>query len=107
VTDVQDQQAVIAWKTLFGEEFEDIPDPNKPENTAFINAKKKENIERFKRFANGSGRVMFEQWQRELRSGMFELLNTDIECNCVLSMQLYKLQYLLRLIVKAQNIINK
>jgi len=107
VTEVTDQEGYIAWKTLFGEEFENIPDPNKPENTAYINAMKKANVDKFKKFANGAGKVMFEQWQRELRYGVHELLTTPIDCNCIMSLQLYKLQYLLRLIVKAQNIINK
>jgi len=105
---IQDQQALIAWKTLFGEEFEDIPDPNKPENVPLINAMRKANIEKFKRFAGGTGKVLFEQWQKELRSGVFELLlNADNKCMCPVGIQVYKLQYLLRLIVKAQNIINK
>jgi len=98
----------IAWKILFNEDPETIPDPNKPENVPHIEAVRKEKIQKFKRFAMGPGKPLFEQWQNEIRVGMFNLLIYPdcSKCNCVISNMLDKLQYLLKLITKAQQVVN-
>ncbi len=92
---------------MFGEDPEDIPDPNKPENIPYINALKKQRVDSFKRFAEGQGKVLFEQWQMELRTGLHNVLTGDDgkQCTCPLSFKMGQLRYLLKLICNAQEIL--
>lgn len=96
---------VIAWKTLFGEDYEDIPDPNKPENSAYINAKAKEYNERFKQFVEGSGSILFDKWQSRVRAGIFNIMTGKVpHCECSLSREVEQLQFLFKLLAEAQAI---
>lgn len=98
----------VAWKVLFGEDYEDIPDPNKPENSAYINAKRKENIEKFKRFVEGPGSVIFEKWQSRVRVGIFNIMTRDHSgCTCGLTYEVDRLQFLFKLLAEAQAITEK
>lgn len=91
---------------MFGEDYEDIPDPNRPENVPHIKAVKQQKIDAFKRFAEGPGKVLFEQWQNDLRIGMFDLMTSDPSgCTCGMTYKLNNLQYLLKLICKAQAVL--
>ncbi len=93
---------IIAWKTLFGEDFEDMPDPNKPENVAYYKAKQKEKAEKLTRFFKGPGNILFEKWQARVRSGMFSLMTQSIpHCECNLSKEIRELQYLVKLLAES------
>lgn len=106
--DKSQMMGAIAWKTLFGEGYEDIPDPNQPENVPRIKAIRQQKIDAFRKFADGPGKVLFEQWQNELRVGMFDLVVNDADpCNCKLSVKTKQLQYLLKLICKAQAVLDE
>jgi hypothetical protein len=105
-----DNLGAIAWKVLFGDEFEDMPDINKPENTAYVNAVQKAKKEDFKRFTEGYGRVFFDQLKLDVQKGMFELLTKDTTCgdgNCLISKKIEEMQYTLKLISKAMSVIKE
>ena len=74
----------IAWEILYGDVPEKLPDINKPENTALINAKKKERSEKLRRFVEGAGAPLIERWTEQIRSDNLALLlnPTSDECNC-------------------------
>lgn len=95
--------ATIAWMTLFGEAFEEIPDPNKPENVAYHGAKKKEASEKLKRFFEGPGSILFERWQSRVRSGIFSVMTQNIpSCDCQLTREIKEMQYIFKLLAEAQ-----
>ncbi len=95
--------ANVAWRVLFGEDIEDIPDINKPENSAYVNAKRKEHDEKFKQFVEGPGNILFEKWQSRVRSGVFNIMNPGNvpECNCALATEVKGLQFLFQLLSEA------
>lgn len=104
-----DKLGTIAWKALFGDDLETLPDINKPEMTATVNAMNKAKKEKFKQFAEGYGKVFFDQLQNDIRMGMFDLLTKDTTCDdgsCVTTKKVEQMQYTLKLIAKAFNIIS-
>jgi len=98
----------IVWKTLFNEEQERLPDPNKPENTARINAEMKAKARRFKAFVEGPGKPFFEEIQNNIRWGMYSMLIADsIQCGCPFCYTRNKLQWQTKLLAKAFNVIKE
>ena len=98
--------STVAWFVLFGEQPEKIPDINKPENSAYLNARQKEHAEKFRRFVEGDGSPLFEKWQNRVRSGIFDIMNpgNTPECNCGLSTQVREFQFLFKLLAEAYTI---
>ena len=107
--DSMDKKSVTAWKMLFGEDFEELPDINKPENSARVNAEIRKKVQQFKQFAEGVGKPLFDQLQTDLRSGLFTLMISShkCDCNCNLSILTRELQGILKLIAKANEVISK
>ena len=107
-TPYNDRSETEAIKTLFGEDVEHIPDPNKPENVPVIKALKKQQIDSLKLFIEGPGKVLFQDWQNELRADMFKILIEEpTDCGCVLCSKRNQMQYLLKLIVKAHSLLEE
>ena len=69
-----DKLQSIVWKALFNEDLPDMPDPNKAENEPYYRAKQQTEIDSLKRFVEGHGKILFDQWQAEIRAGMFHIL---------------------------------
>jgi hypothetical protein len=99
----------IAWKIIFNEDFEKIPDPNRPENIPLIAARKRERAESLERLISGTGRVLFEQWRGKLKSGLLSLLVSPDEnaCHCSSCMQLRKLRMIFELWLEAQRVLEE
>lgn len=74
----------LAWKIMFGEEPEHIPDQNKPENQAWFNAQKARRHKDFHILFSGPGRPLMELWQKQLRNMMMDIITIpDTElCTC-------------------------
>lgn len=99
----------IAWKILFDEEYEKVPDPNRPENLPLISAKKRERAESLERLITGTGRVLFEQWRGKLKRGLLALLVTpdDGACHCPACVSLRKLRMIFELWMEAQRVLEE
>jgi hypothetical protein len=105
---LQEKLSIIAWKILFGDAFDRTLDPNDPVNVPVIKAKQRQQVEKFKAFMHGPGKVLFDQWQTELRGKMFGLLSReDTDCLCRACGELAEMRYLLKLIAKAQFVLEK
>jgi hypothetical protein len=99
----------IAWKIIFGEDYERIPDPNKPENIPYFTAQKRERQESLERLISGPGRVLFEQWRDKLKSGLLSVLVSpdDNTCHCSACMQLRRLRMIFELWLEAQRVLEE
>jgi hypothetical protein len=101
------QLNVTVWKLLFGEDFPDIPDPNLPENVPHYKAKLKQKREQFKTFAEGVGKPLFEQWQGEMRAGLFTLITKEDMLDNEVIRLLDKIRDRAKMMAKAQSLINE
>jgi hypothetical protein len=99
--------SLLAWKIVFNEEPEQIPDPNRPENLPYILAKKRERIESLERFISGTGRVLFEQWRVKIKKGLLALLVSpdDGACHCSSCILLRQLRMIFELLLEAQRVL--
>jgi hypothetical protein len=97
----------MAWEILFNEKYENIPDPNKPENIPFFAARKRERAESLDRLLSGAGKVLFEQWRGKLKRGTLSLLVApdDNTCHCSNCMELRKLRMIFELWMEAQRVL--
>lgn len=97
----------IAWKIVFGEDYEQMPDPNRPENIPLILAKKRERAESIERLMTGTGRVLFEQWRGKIKRGLLALLVApdDGTCHCSACILLRQLKMIFELWLEAQRVL--
>lgn len=98
----------LAWELLFGEKYESIPDPNKPENSAYINAIQQQRTDSIRHFAMGTGKVLYDEWKKKIRSEMLALLTVPKSglCNCVPCMILREIRPRLELIIEAEELLS-
>ena len=98
----------IAWELLFQDKYDEILDPNKPENTARSNAERKKKTDEFRKFAEGSGKLLYDTWKQDIRTKVLQLLaNPKVdECNCHICSSVRGLRYILHLCISAERIIN-
>jgi len=94
----------IVWELLYGEEFDRIPDPNKPENTAHLSAMAKAEREKMRVFVEGSGKVLFDRWKNQIRTQMAGLVSGRFEenCNCATCWEVRKIKNIFELVLEAQ-----
>ena len=102
---MEEQSAVaLAWKILYDEELETIPDPNKPENVPYLKAKKKQRANAFKALMSGSGKILFEEWKEKVRRINLALLFIPKEnlCNCPACQLIREVRSILELWIEAE-----
>ena len=99
----------LAWLLLYDEELEEIPDPNKPENVAYINAKRKEKKEAFKQLMEGSGKVLFREWKKRIKNNNLAMLFIPANqlCDCAACMIIRDIQGMFKLWLEAETIITE
>jgi len=99
----------LVWELLFGERFEHTPDPNKPENSAYITAMRRQRAEGIRHFAVGAGKPLFDEWKKKVRENTLALLSVPKAalCNCAACLILREIRPRLELIVEAEMLINK
>lgn len=97
----------LAWKILYKEEREEVPDPNRPENTAYFNAKRKERREAISRFVTGQGKILYEQWMKQIKGLNLALLVTPDQalCKCPACVTIAQIKARLELILEAELIL--
>ena len=99
----------LAWEVLFGEKYETVPDPNKPENVSYYNAKKRERNEKLRLFCTGQGKVIYDEWKKKIRAETLALLTipkTSL-CNCMTCLILREIRPRLELILEAEDILKR
>ena len=99
----------LAWKLVFNEEYEEIPDPNKPENTAYFNARQQERKDSIKRFLNGSGKVLYDRWNNDIKKETMSLLFMPKEkyCTCAACLILRDLRSKVEMVLEAEKILHE
>jgi hypothetical protein len=98
----------IAWEILFNEELETIPDPNKPENSAHINAVVRENRDKLKKFMNGAGKVLMDRWRDEIkRQTLGIIVAPEEDCNCATCRMVRMIKAKFELILEAEKILRE
>ena len=97
----------IVYKILFNDEKERLPDPNKPENIPRIKAMQASRNEKFKRFWEGEGSILFERWQDKIRDNVFALLVDEPDCSCKACNKIRETTVLLKMLSEAQIILGK
>jgi len=97
-------EGVLGWKILFGDEYEPMPDPNLPENTAFLNALKKKRKEQFRNLREGPGRVLFEDWGNRIKVTMLAamLAPEGKLCVCEICQRIKSVQSLLTAMIEME-----
>ncbi len=97
----------LAWELLFNEKYESVPDPNKPENSSYINAMRKQRAESIRLFAMGNGKVLYDEWIRKVRAETIALLTVPKTslCNCIACMVLREIRPRLEMILEAESIL--
>lgn len=101
----------LAWLILYGEEFENIPDPNKPENQAHFAAKRQLRADQFKALMKGPGKVLFDQWSDDIKK-LNIMLITDGRIGgcgsvCPMVVMLSEIKSKLKLWLEAESIVNE
>lgn len=99
----------IAWEILFQDKYDEILNPNKPENTARANAEDKKKTADFRRFVEGQGKILFDTWKKDIREKVLLLLSNPKvdECNCTICSSVREIRYVLHLCISAEQIINQ
>ncbi len=98
----------IVYKLLYNDVPKKIPNPNLPENVPRLNALRREQVEKTKRFWDGKGAVLFDRWQEKIKANMFELLvNPDDGCTCPSCNKLRELSNIVKLLSEAQLILDQ
>ena len=98
-----------AWQILYNEDPEFEPDPNKPENVAFYNAKKKERRDAIVVLMRGPGKVLFEMWHKKIKTMNIQALDTarNATCNCETVQLLRQMDSMFQLWLEAEMIMNE
>ena len=99
----QDTLGAIVWSVMFGEDVEKLPDPNKPENSARINAMRHAKQEAFKSYFNGPGKPLFDEMRTKIRAMMFDLaVGAEDGCQCKTCSRLRELRFLVKMLSWAE-----
>ncbi len=102
-----DNAISLVWFVLFGEDYETIPDPNKPENAAFFKAKRNQRTEQLRDFMSGKGKVLFDEWRKKVKRNQAALLSipeTEM-CHCSACMIIRDTRKYIELLLEAENIL--
>jgi len=100
----------LAWNLLYNEDFEQILDPNKPENTARMNADQRAENEKLRVFVEGPGKVLIDKWKKQIKSDMLSLLampEQKTQCHCYACQIIQRVRNKFELLLEAEYIINK
>ena len=102
--EIEKSAVALAWYILYGEEYETIPDPNKPENVPYLKAKKKQRANAFKALLQGQGKILFEEWKEKVKRINLALLFIPKEnlCNCPSCQLIREVRNILELWIEAE-----
>lgn len=94
----------LAWFLLYGEELETPLDPNKPANTAAMNAKKEERQRGWQLLMLGPGKVLFEHLGKKMKQMNVSLFTIppDQLCPCPSCLLIREMQSIMKLWIEAE-----
>lgn len=101
------QLGPIVFKVLFDQEPEVLPDPNNDANGPRIRAMRMAREEKFKRFWEGSGKVLLERWQEKIRGNVFDLFVGVDDCNCKTCNKIREMRTIIQMLTEAQLVLDK
>ena len=99
----------IAYKVLFNEEYDTVLNPNLPENTARMSAEQKKKSNDLRKFAEGTGKILFDKWKNDIQKNLLQLIsNPKIEeCGCLSCILIREVRSKLHLLIDAEQTINE
>ena len=100
----------LAWKILYKEDREDIPDPNKPENVPYLKAKKRQKIEALEALVSSpKGKVLFETWHERIKRLNLGILFTPRSqlCNCSACEAIRDIKAILEIWAEAEQLLSE
>lgn len=100
-----DRSLNMAWALLYGEEMDDIPDPNKPENSAYIKATRKKLKDDLELLMKGPGKPLFEKWAKQLRGLNITLFALKNLCECEACKTIREMQIILKLWMDVETVL--
>ena len=102
-------EIALAWKVLYDQPFDEIPDPNKPENTARLNILKKQKQEALQRLVDGPFKPIMADWKDQIRRlNLWLLFGTDVnECSCKTCAAIRNIRSKLQLMQEIQQSLEK
>jgi hypothetical protein len=95
----------LAWKLLYGEEPESVPDPNKPENAARIKALAKRKRDELDVLFRGPGKPIFELFLKRIRTQNMTLFGLPDLCTCPACELIREMQSTLRMWIGIEQIL--
>lgn len=107
--EVAKAQIALAWKILYDEPYEEVPDPNRPENIPYLKAMKKQKQEALQQFLDGPGKPLLEEWQKRIKGTNLQLLfGVDVyKCSCDACLMLRDIRNILLLIQEMKQTLEK
>jgi len=106
-----DEQNAIAllWKVLYKEEYEQQPDPNKPENIPFYKATREQRRKELSSFYSGPGKVLFDGWEKRVKQLNLALLSSPEadKCLCASCQVIRRIKAIMALWVEAMQLLEK
>ena len=99
----------ITWRLLFGEDLEELPDPNRPENIPVIQAKQREETERLKAFVEGVAKPLWSQWGKKVKRDTLAVIsNPEVDkCSCDVCLKIREIRSIFYLLIEAEKILIK
>jgi len=94
----------MAWEMLYGEKKDPIPNINQPENSARVNAERKEERERYKRLKMGVGGVLVKDLEKHLKDiniGLFTIA-PDKLCGCTACRAVSEMHVIFKILSKIE-----
>jgi len=98
-----------AWKILYGLDFEEIRNPNQPENEPYFKAKRQEKLDAFEYLKKSKASVIFDMWADNImKNNMAILFTPDSQlCGCTVCSQVRSIRETLGLWVQTETLLKK
>lgn len=106
---MDNERSKKAWEILYGEAPEFAPDPNKPENLAYYNAKKEEKRRDFQLLMRGPGKALFEMWHKKIKTLNIQVFDTarGLDCDCASCRVLRQMDGMFQLWLEAEMVVGE
>ncbi len=106
---MENNRSKKAWELLYSEDPEFEPDPNKPENIAYYNAKKEERRQGIQLLMHGPGKALFEMWHKKIKTLNIQALDTarNLDCTCESCKMLRQIDSMFQLWLEAEMVLEE
>ncbi|HOX40532.1 MAG: hypothetical protein M0R06_18180 [Sphaerochaeta sp.] len=99
----------LLWKVLYGEELEQTPDPNKPENLPYYKARREQRRKELSSFYNGPGKVLFDGWEKRVKQLNLQLISSPEadKCSCQTCLIVRQIKSIMTLWIEAMQLMGQ